>query len=128
MEYVEGRLGILWSRFCELLITRFTPTGKDDILVAFNTLFYEDDMNLYHERFEELKAFVRSKYPALDDEFFMSKFLGELPMELRIEVQKFRPRSLKEMMNIAKLEEFRIKVLGAPQRLNKGNYVSYKGG
>ena len=103
---------ITWNRFYELLLARFTATSKDDILVEFSTLFYEDDINLYHEKFEELKAFVRSKYPALEDEFFMSKFLWVLPMELRIEVQKFRPRTLEEMVNITKLKEFQVKILG----------------
>ena len=105
VEYIEGRVGLTWGRFYELLLVRFRPTSKDDVLVEFSTLFYENDLNVY-----ELKAFVRVKYPTLDDEFFMSKFLGGLPMELRLEVLKFWPRTLEEMVSITKLKEHRLSI------------------
>lgn len=85
MEYVEGWASMTWGRFCELLLAKFTPIDKEDILIEFSNLFYENDMDQCHERFEELKAFGRAKYPMLDDDFFMSKFLGDLPLKLWVE-------------------------------------------
>ena len=57
MEYVEGRMVMSWRHFCELLLARFTPTGKEDVLIEFSNLFYETDIETYLEMFEELKAF-----------------------------------------------------------------------
>ena len=105
MEYIKGRVGLTWGGFYELLLVRFAPICKDDVLVEFSTLFYENDLNVY-----KLKAFVRVKYPTLDDKFFMSKFLAGLPMELRLEVLKFRPRNLEEMVSITKLKEHRLSI------------------
>ena len=107
MEYIEGRVGITWNRFCELLLIKLTPTSKDDFLIKFSTLSYDDDVNSYHEKFEELKGFVKSRYPALDDQFIMSRFLGGLPMELHVQIQKFKTGVWLETKRLGFLSQWR---------------------
>lgn len=47
-------------------------------------------------------------------------------MELRVEVKKFRPQNLEEVMGITKLEEFRLRMMGNLIRTNRGGYGGLK--
>lgn len=109
----------------QIVADQIHPISKDDILIKFSNLFYKDDVNNYHEKFEELRSFMRVKYSMLDNEFFMSKFLGDLPLELRVEVQKFRQQSLEEVMSVAKLE-FHLHMMGSASKAEKEITGGYK--
>ncbi|XAR64729.1 hypothetical protein NMG60_11008531 [Bertholletia excelsa] len=124
LEYIEGKMGINWDRFCEMLVERFILAGGEYVLIEFSNLTQESDVSSYQERFEELKSFVKIKYPSLGEKFFISKFLGGLNLELRLEVQKFHPKSLPEVVNIARLEEYKIQIAGFSNKSQKLNFIN----
>lgn len=86
MEYVEGKEGIQWEEFCQMLMSRFLRPGKEDVVIEFTKLQQTSDVNTYQEKFDELKALVKIKNPDLSEEFLTSCFLKGLKEELRVPV------------------------------------------
>jgi len=57
----------------------------------------------YQLRFEELKALILNHNPYLTEAYFVSSFLSGLNEELRPMVKVLRPRTLKHVVDSAKL-------------------------
>lgn len=47
MEYVEGKEGIEWNTFCEMIMQRFVRPGKEDVVIEFTKLQQSHDMDSY---------------------------------------------------------------------------------
>lgn len=81
-EYVEGRPHIQWELFCKMVLKKILVPGQEDIVMDFTQLMQKSDVATYIEQFEELKSLVRSKHPAISDEFYISCFLKGLKEEI----------------------------------------------
>lgn len=58
MEYIEGKEGIKWNDFCEMIMSRFLRPGKEDVIIEFTKLQQSSDINSYQVKFDELKALI----------------------------------------------------------------------
>lgn len=75
MEYVEGRNKINWQEFCRIILQKFLCPGNVDVVIEFTKLKKSHDVNIYQERFDELKSLVKAKNLNLSEEFLTSCFL-----------------------------------------------------
>ena len=74
----------------------------------FNKLQQIGTVDEFLGRFEDLKAQMLIRNPALNKAHFLSSFIGALKEEIRFEVKMFKPRTLKEAVEKARMKEMAI--------------------
>ena len=105
-----------WIEFKEELISRFGEIEVGDMVEEFNKIQQSDTVDEFLGRFEDLKAQMLIRNPALNDTHFLSSFIGALK-EIRFEVKMFKPTTLKQVVEKARMKEMAIE---AAHKRSKG--------
>ncbi|KAL5731844.1 hypothetical protein ACHQM5_004534 [Ranunculus cassubicifolius] len=105
-----------WFGFSELVRNRFSTEVFDNITAEFNRLCQITTVEDYQARFEELQPLVLQRNQGLTEQYFIDSFIGGLKEELRHVVQMFRPTSLTQAINLAKLQEATLAAAPKPLR------------
>jgi len=78
----------------------------------------------FQAKFEELKFRMLNKNPYLNEEYFVSSFIGGLKDELRLAVQVLQPKTVQEAAEGAVLQEMMFEALLKKQKIqSKGTPV-----
>ncbi|XP_069152850.1 uncharacterized protein [Solanum lycopersicum] len=113
---------LTWLEFKEELISGFGEIVIGDVVEEFNKLQYLGTIDEFLDKFEDLKAHMLIRNPTLNEAHFLSSFVGALKEEIRFEVKMFKPTTLKEAIEKARMKEMAIE---AALRRNKGVARSY---
>nr|XP_009802879.1 PREDICTED: uncharacterized protein LOC104248335 [Nicotiana sylvestris] len=113
----EGQDPKVWIRKCE----RFGDVAMDDVVEEFNKLSQLGSVDEFLSRFEDLKAQMIIRNPALNEDHFLSSFVGALKEEIRFSVKLFKPRTLSFAIQQARMQE---KAIEAAQKKQKQLYKS----
>ncbi|KAH0748079.1 hypothetical protein KY290_027311 [Solanum tuberosum] len=114
MDWLRGL--VTWIEFKEELISRFGEILVEDVVEEFNKLSQVGSVDEFLGKFEDLKAQMLIRNPALNEAHFLSSFIGALKEEIRFAVKLFKPITLKIAIEKARMQELAIK---AAQRRNK---------
>ncbi|KAH0671271.1 hypothetical protein KY285_023835 [Solanum tuberosum] len=107
---------LTWVEFKEELISHFGDILVEDVVEEFNKLSQVGSVDEFLVRFEDLKAQMLIRNPALNETHFLSSFIGALKKEIRFAVKLFKPTTLKIAIEKARMQELAIE---AAQRRNK---------
>lgn len=105
-----------WVEFKEELYNRFQEELLEDAVDEFNKLSQTGAVDEFPGRFEDLKAQTIIKNPALTEAHFLSSFIGALKEEIKFAVRMFKPTTLKDAIQKARMQE---KVIEVVQRRHK---------
>ena len=100
-----------WDDFAQGLCERFGEQGRWDVVQEFNRLRQEGTVLEFQAKFEELKFRMINKNPYLNEEYFVSSFIGGLNDELRSAVQVLRPKTVQEAVEGVALQEMTFEAL-----------------
>ncbi|KAH0687145.1 hypothetical protein KY284_017698 [Solanum tuberosum] len=104
---------VTWVEFKEELISRFGDILVEDVVEEFNKLSQIGSVDEFLGRFEDLKAQMLIRNPALNEAHFLSSFIGAL---IKFAVKLFKPTTLKIAIEKARMQELAIE---ATQKRNK---------
>lgn len=105
----------------EGLCEQFGEKGMLDVVEEFNKLRQGGLVQAYQQRFEELKVLILLSNPTLTEGYFVSSFISTLNNEVRPTVKMFRPKTVQQAIEYAKLQELTVEALVKKQRgVNKG--------
>lgn len=107
---------VTWTEFKEELCKRFDVVLMEDIVEEFNKLVQTCTVDEYLAKFEDLKAQMILRNPALNESHFLSSFMGALKEEIKYVVKMFKLTTLSHAIEQARMQENAIKVV---QRKNK---------
>ncbi|KAF3649019.1 hypothetical protein FXO38_17877 [Capsicum annuum] len=113
---VLSRGVVNWVDFKEELISRFGEILVEDVVEEFNKLSQTGTIDEFLGRFEDLKAQMLIRNPALNEAHFLSSFIGALKEEIRFAIKMFKPTTLKGAIEKARMQEMAIE---AALRRNK---------
>nr|XP_027099356.1 uncharacterized protein LOC113718666 [Coffea arabica] len=112
---------LTWEEFGELLCQRFKGTCCRDIVEEFNKLQQVGTVEVYQEKFEELKTLMLIQNPSFSEEYFISSFTSGLKEELKPMVKMLKPNTLSGVMEVAYLQEQTLRLQG--RTVKDGNRV-----
>jgi len=90
-----------WEEFVVALKIIFAPSTYDDPAEAFTKLQQASTVDEYQSEFEVLS----NRIPGLPEEFRVSSFVSGLKEEVRIMVSMFKPTTLPDAFELARLQE-----------------------
>ncbi|ESQ56286.1 hypothetical protein EUTSA_v10027465mg [Eutrema salsugineum] len=108
------QIHITWEVFEEELWARFGPTDGEDFNEALSRVWQTGSLREYQEEFERLQKKVHGWPQAA----LVGTFMGGLHPSIADGIRMFRPKTLKEMINYARLQD------GQLQRQKKGPAVT----
>jgi len=117
---------VTWAEFKEELCVRFGEADVADIVEEFNKLSQIGTVDEFLGKFEDLKAQMIIRNPALNEAYFLSSFIGALKEEIKFGVKMFKPVTLRAAIEQARLQEKAIEV--AQKKNVMMTKTSYQGG
>ncbi|KAL0300957.1 UNVERIFIED_CONTAM: hypothetical protein Sradi_6372500 [Sesamum radiatum] len=95
-----------WNQFIQLIYERFEGVDPGTVLREFNTLKQgTNSVDLYLERFEELKSHVLIFHNDFPESYFVTCFVNGLRADIRGGVLQLKPTRLHEAVALAKNQE-----------------------
>lgn len=105
---VLSREIMTWIEFKEGLMSRFGEILVENVVEEFNKLSQERTVVEFLENFEDLKAQMLIRNPALNKAHFLSSFIGALKEEIRYAINLFKPTTMKVAIENARMQELAI--------------------
>ncbi|RVW63788.1 Transposon Tf2-2 polyprotein [Vitis vinifera] len=99
----EGHV-ISWEKFEEELWARFGPSGCEDFDEALSRIKQLGTLRDYQREFEKLGNRVQG----WTQKALVGTFMGGLKAEIADEIRMFKPQSLKEVINLARMRDDQI--------------------
>ena len=123
-----------WDRLCELVMTKFDKDQYEILLRQLHTLKQTASVTNYHAEFEKLVHGVLLYNSAIDDTFFVTRFVGGLRDDIRSAILLHRPRDVDSASALALIQEQEIEggraksswrdfTRGVPRAAEKGKSV-----
>nr|CAD1818222.1 unnamed protein product [Ananas comosus var. bracteatus] len=109
--YLAEKGEVSWETFAHDLCKRFDSNGLRDIVEEFNKLAQHGTVEEYQEQFEELRSGLLATKSQFAPEFFLSSFLSGLKEEIRASVKMFKPSTLEQAYEQARLQEQSISAM-----------------
>lgn len=78
----------------------------------FNKLYQDITVEVYREKFEELKTLMLIRNPHLSEDYFISSFTSGLKKEIKTIVKMLKLGTLSEVVEVAHLQEQALKLQG----------------
>jgi len=104
-SYIAVKKHVDWDEFIIDVCGRFKKDLGSRVVEDFNKLQQTGSLDEYLERFEELKALMIQRTPALPDVFFVDSFISGLKPQLKPFVKVLNPDSLQAAITVARLHE-----------------------
>ena len=100
-SYQEERRVVTWEIFMEELWARFEPTDCEDFDEALSRVKQTDTLRDYQKEFKRLGNRVQG----WTQKALVGTFMGGLKPEISEEIRLFKPRTLKEAINLARMRD-----------------------
>ncbi|XP_056683030.1 uncharacterized protein [Spinacia oleracea] len=104
-SYLSARGHVEWHEFCLDLAARFKDTRGTNSVEKFNKLTQTDSIETYLDEFEDLKSGVLQTHHNLPEEFILDSFIGGLDPVVKPFVKAFKPNTIAEAVEFARLQE-----------------------
>ncbi|CAL9217878.1 unnamed protein product [Arabidopsis halleri] len=114
----EAGIQITWAVFEEELWVRFGPTDGDDFDEALSKIQQTGTLNDYQREFERLQK----KVEGWTQKALIGTYVGGLNPTIADSVRMFRPKTLKEVLNLARLKDEQMQ----RQKKKFSNHSLYK--
>lgn len=125
-NWVRGRSNQSWEEFEADLCRRFGEKGLEDVVEEFMKMRQEGFIGDYQDKFEDIRVRMERFAPALEENYFLSGFIGGLRDEIRPMVRMLRPTNLAHAFEIARLQEQLLHNNGKPALASKPTFTFYK--
>ncbi|XP_056688753.1 uncharacterized protein [Spinacia oleracea] len=104
-SYLTSRRNVDWGEFCLDLMARFRDTRGSNTVEQFNKLKQSDSIESYLDEFEDLRSDVLNTHHSLHGEYILDSFIGGLDPVVKPFVKAFKPNSIAEAVEFARLQE-----------------------
>uniref|UniRef100_A0A803L3P0 Ty3 transposon capsid-like protein domain-containing protein n=1 Tax=Chenopodium quinoa TaxID=63459 RepID=A0A803L3P0_CHEQI len=104
-SYLAGKINVDWTEFVVDLTARFKDSKSDNAVENFNKLQQLGSIESYVDNFEELKSLMLQQNHGLPDSYFLASFIGGLKPAVKPFVKAFKPQTLAEAVEFARLQE-----------------------
>ncbi|XP_026416872.1 uncharacterized protein LOC113312322 [Papaver somniferum] len=105
LDYQEGKPFIDWPQFSSDVCCQFEDVAYDNYVGSFNKLAQITTVEEYYERYESLKALMKSRNPSLSEDYYTMSFVSGLKEEIRNVVQMFKPASDTDAFYLARMQQ-----------------------
>ena len=124
-SYLVARKGVEWDDFIIDLVARFRDDGASKVVEQFNKLQQTGQLEDYIDEFENIRSLMLQHNHALPDAYVLDSFIGGLKASVKPFVKAFKPVSIAEAIDYARLKE---KSLTVSYKFSKpaANYSSTK--
>lgn len=102
--YHEERLPVTWEIFEKEVRTQFGPTKYEDFNEALSRILQHSALREYQREFERLAIWVSGRPPKA----LIGTFLGGLNDEIAVEVHMFKPHTLREAIELARMRDDKL--------------------
>ncbi|XP_074296892.1 uncharacterized protein LOC141627552 [Silene latifolia] len=125
--YTAARVNTSWSTFVIDLCARFPNSIGDSVVEKFNKLLQTTTLNDYLDEFEHLKSPMIQKNPLLPDVYFLDSFIGGLKPGIKPFVKAFKPSTVSQAVEFARLQEESIEANKTVNRFIGGSRPAVSG-
>lgn len=94
-----------WEEFSTALTAQFREVVVEDVVIAFKELWQLGTMVEYQGEFEKTKYQMEWLNPLFLKAYFVSNFIGRLKNEIAMAVRMFKPATVLEAVEQARLQE-----------------------
>ena len=123
-SYLAVRKNVEWGVFTSDLTARFRDETGINIVEQFNKLTQQDSLEKYIDDFEDLRAVMLQINHILPDNYILDSFIGGLKPSVKPFVRAFKPNSISQAIEYARLQEESLAVM--LQRSSKFTFNSPK--
>lgn len=116
INYLSSRKNVDWPEFVMDLSARFKEERGVNFVEKFNKLEQIDSIEVYLDEFEELKSDVLETHHSLPDEFILDSFIGGLKPGIKPFVKAFKPVTLADAVEFARLQEEALVATSKPPK------------
>ena len=128
--YSLERQNVIWEDLVVDVCSRLRDEMGSQFVEEFKKLSQIGAIDEYVEQFEELKSLMLVKNPRLPDDYFVDSFIGGLTPQIKSFIKAFKPKSLSNAVNYARLHEATVQAIKALEKLgiclirgyHKGDY------
>lgn len=106
--FVQHGKELTWAGLVEEIFARISLEASENLIGELKKLQQYNTVDEYRSKFEELKGWALARNPSLNKAFFMDCFLGGLKVEIQLGVQELKPRDLKELIRLSRVEEEKL--------------------
>ncbi|XP_074313633.1 uncharacterized protein LOC141648817 [Silene latifolia] len=104
-SYMSIRANVDWNDFAMDLCIRFKEAIDSNVVEEFNKLSQTGSLEDYLDSFEHLKGLMLQRNRLLPDQYFLDSFVGGLKPAVKPFVKAFKPETLSEAVEYARLQE-----------------------
>lgn len=104
-SYLAVRKFVEWDDFIIDLIARFRDDGAGNIVEQFNKLQQTGQLEDYIDEFEGVRSMMLQYNHVLPDSYVLDSFIGGLKSTVKPFVKAFKPNSIAEVIDYARLKE-----------------------
>lgn len=110
LNYLANRKNVDWNIFVIDLSARFRDDKSSDIVEQFNKLCQVDSLEKYIDDFEDLRALMLHNSPDLPEAYVLDSFIGGLKPGVKPFVKAFKPATIAQAVEFARLQEETLKI------------------
>ncbi|XP_074298103.1 uncharacterized protein LOC141628919 [Silene latifolia] len=115
-SYMSVRANVDWNDFAMDLCARFKEAIDSKVVEEFNKLCQVGSLEDYLDTFEHLRGLMLQRNRLLPDQYFLDSFVGGLKPAVKPFVKAFKPGSLTEAVEYARLQE---ETISATKNVNR---------
>ncbi|CAH9071517.1 unnamed protein product [Cuscuta epithymum] len=104
-SYISVHKKVSWEQFVVDICARFNEELGSTVTEEFNRLQQFRSLDEYMDQFEQLRSLLLQRTERLPEEFFLDRFIGGLNPTIKSFVKAFKPRTLMQTMEYARLQE-----------------------
>ncbi|XP_021846729.2 uncharacterized protein [Spinacia oleracea] len=125
-SYLSMKRNVDWGEFCLDLSARFKDVRGSNTVEQFNKLQQTDTIEAYLDSFEDLKSDVLNVHHDLPEDFVLESFIGGLNATVKPFVKAFKPTTIAEAVEFARLQEEQTTALSQKLYTPRSTYSSQK--
>ncbi|XP_074327433.1 uncharacterized protein LOC141665350 [Apium graveolens] len=109
-SYFSARKSVSWDEFIVDVTGRFRDESGSNIVELFNKLHQIDDLEAYVDEFENLRSVMLQSNHVLPEVYILNSFIGGLKPTIKPFVKAFKPVSITDAIEYARLQEESLQV------------------
>lgn len=118
LSYLSVRKNVEWGVFTADLTARFREENGSNIVEQFNKLVQNDNLEKYIDEFEDLRAVMVQINHILPDSYILDSFIGGLKPSVKPFVRAFKPDTISQAIEYARLQEESIAMIQKTTKFN----------
>ncbi|VFQ70632.1 unnamed protein product [Cuscuta campestris] len=112
-SYMSFRKYVAWHEFIIDLSARFRDETGNNVVEQFKRLEQKGSLEAYIYDFEDLRSVLSQNNHYLPDSFVLDSFIGRLKPSVKLFVKAFKPSTIAQSTEYARLKEESLEVEGS---------------